>query len=146
MRFTELRDQLEAQWPAMQRNAHVVLHVPNLMPLPVAAPGEVGPPQRPEPLLIQAMMLREAAQLSRLCDLSEPLLDLILVLPSPPDPEVIHYWNKLLEVGGVRDPTSRYRYEGAGAHRWRGKRLRGEMIWKPAEGTWRLVYIGYEGC
>ncbi|GLI64066.1 hypothetical protein VaNZ11_007230 [Volvox africanus] len=109
MRFTELRDQLEHQWPLMRRNSHVVIHVPNLLPPPIAAPGESGPPRRPEPHLIQAMLLREAAQLARLCDLSEPLLDLILVLPSPPDPEVIHYWNKLLEVGGVRDPTSRYR-------------------------------------
>ena len=41
---------------------------------------------------------REAAQLARLCDLSEPLLDLLLVLPSPPDADVLAYWNKLLEV------------------------------------------------
>lgn len=55
------------------------------------------------------MLLREAAQLARLCDLSEPLLDLLLVLPAPPDPDVVSYWNKLLEVGGVSDPTNRYR-------------------------------------
>ncbi|EFJ52332.1 hypothetical protein VOLCADRAFT_102998 [Volvox carteri f. nagariensis] len=109
MRFTELRDQLEQQWPLMQSNAHVVVHVPNLLPTPVVAPGDSAPQRRPEPHLIQAMLLREAAQLARLCDLAEPLVDLILVLPSPPDPEVMHYWNKLLEVGGVRDPASRYR-------------------------------------
>ncbi|KXZ47062.1 hypothetical protein GPECTOR_38g299 [Gonium pectorale] len=106
MRFSELRFQLEQSWPLMRRNAHVVVHVPNLLPPPVTA-GDVT--TRPEPHLISAMLLREAAQLARLCDLSEPLLDLILVLPSPPDAEVIHYWNKLLEVGGVSDPTSRYR-------------------------------------
>ncbi|GLC34485.1 hypothetical protein PLESTB_001256000 [Pleodorina starrii] len=122
MRFAELRDQLEQQWPAMRRNAHVVVHVPNLLPPPVLVNGPSGAgggghqggpgvvvARRPEPHVISAMLLREAAQLARLCDLSEPLLDLILVLPSPPDPEVIHYWNKLLEVGGVSDPTSRYR-------------------------------------
>ncbi|GFR40108.1 hypothetical protein Agub_g662, partial [Astrephomene gubernaculifera] len=106
LRFAELREQLERQWPLMRRNAHVVVHVPNLLPQPVTV-GEVT--QRPEPHLLHSMLLREAAQLARLCDLSEPLVDLILVLPSPPDPEVIHYWNKLLEVGGVSDPTSRYR-------------------------------------
>ncbi|KAG2448854.1 hypothetical protein HYH02_006205 [Chlamydomonas schloesseri] len=106
MRFAELRDQLEQQWPLFRRNAHVVVHVPNLLPPPLTA-GDVT--TRPEPHLLNTMLLREAAQLARLCDLSEPLLDLILVLPSPPDADVIHYWNKLLEVGGVSDPTSRYR-------------------------------------
>ncbi|KAG2432871.1 hypothetical protein HXX76_008603 [Chlamydomonas incerta] len=106
MRFAELRDQLEQQWPLFRRNAHVVVHVPNLLPPPVTA-GDVT--TRPEPHLLNTMLMREAAQLARLCDLSEPLLDLILVLPSPPDADVIHYWNKLLEVGGVSDPTSRYR-------------------------------------
>lgn len=100
------QDQLEQQWPLFRRNAHVVVHVPNLLPPPVTT-GDVT--TRPEPHLLNTMLLREAAQLARLCDLSEPLLDLILVLPSPPDADVIHYWNKLLEVGGVSDPTSRYR-------------------------------------
>ncbi|KAG2501161.1 hypothetical protein HYH03_000976 [Edaphochlamys debaryana] len=109
MRFAELRDVLEQNWPLYRRNAHVVIHVPNLLPPPVMAADGVTPIARPEPHLIDALLLREAAQLARLCDLSEPLLDLILVLPSPPDADVISYWNKLLEVGGVADPTSRYR-------------------------------------
>jgi hypothetical protein len=106
MRFAELQAQLAEQWPTLQRNAHVVIHVPNLLPPPEVASD---PAQRPPPHVLHSLLLREAAQLARLCDLSEPLLDLILVLPSPPDADVINYWNKILEVGGVNDPTSRYR-------------------------------------
>lgn len=31
------------------------------------------------------------------------------VLPSPPNSDVIGYWNKILEVGGVTNPAGRYR-------------------------------------
>lgn len=85
MRFADLQAQLAAQWPLMQRNAHVVIHVPNLMPAPRGADW------RPPPHVLSTLLLAEAAQLARLCDLSEPLLDLVLVLPTPPDADVMHY-------------------------------------------------------
>lgn len=40
----------------------------------------------------------EAGQLARLVDLAEPLVQLVIILPGPPDPQVISYWDKLLEV------------------------------------------------
>lgn len=42
--------------------------------------------------------MAEAAQLTRLCDLAEPRVDVVLILGSPPDPDVVNYWNKILEV------------------------------------------------
>ncbi len=50
MRFAELRDTLADQWPAMRVNAHVVVHVPNLLPQPTTA-GDVT--TRPEPHMLQ---------------------------------------------------------------------------------------------
>ncbi len=44
------------------------------------------------------MLVAEAAQLARLTDLAEPLCELILLLPDPPNPDVIAYWDKILEV------------------------------------------------
>jgi len=42
--------------------------------------------------------MAEAAQLTRLCDLAEPRVEVVLVLPYPPDEDVFNYWNKILEV------------------------------------------------
>jgi hypothetical protein len=46
-----------------------------------------------------SLLAAEAAQLARLCDLAEPLVEVVLVLPSPLDPDVVSYWDKILEVG-----------------------------------------------
>ncbi len=45
-----------------------------------------------------AMLAAEAGQLARLCDLAEPLVELLLLLPGPPDPDVLAYWDKILQV------------------------------------------------
>jgi len=50
------------------------------------------------PLAQDALLVAEAAQLTRLCDLAEPRVEVLLVLPAPPDEDVLNYWNKILEV------------------------------------------------
>ena len=61
-------------------------------------------PIPPSPLLLQsdALLACEAAQLARLCDLAEPLVEVLLLLPHPPDSDVMAYWDKILQasVGG----------------------------------------------
>ena len=47
-----------------------------------------------------ACMVAESAQLARLCDLAEPLVEVLLLLPGPPNPDVLSYWDKILQVRG----------------------------------------------
>lgn len=98
-RFQELQRGLYTQWPLLTRTGHVVVHLPSMR-----RPGSNLTLEQ-----MDAQLALEAAQLARLCDLAEPLAEVILLLPSPPDPDVTAYWDKLLEVGGVGDPSSRYR-------------------------------------
>jgi hypothetical protein len=56
-----------------------------------------SPLPSPPPQL--SLLAAEAAQLARLCDLAEPLVEVVLVLPSPLDTDVVAYWDKILEVG-----------------------------------------------
>ena len=47
-----------------------------------------------------ALLACEASQLARLCDLAEPLVEVLLLLPHPPDSDVMAYWDKILQAGG----------------------------------------------
>ncbi|KAG1656325.1 hypothetical protein FOA52_006656 [Chlamydomonas sp. UWO 241] len=99
-RFQELQARLPQIWHQLQTNAHVIIHVPCLAP---AIKPHTSPAVR------DAVLATEAAQLARLCDLAEPLTEVLLLMPGPPDPDVMHYWDKILQVGGVDSPSSRYR-------------------------------------
>lgn len=90
-RFQSLQAGLAAAWPSLQRNAHVIVHVPSLAPRAARMRSET---QR------DANVAAEAAQLARLCDLAEPLTEVLLLLPGPPDPDVMLYWDKILQVRG----------------------------------------------
>ena len=46
--------------------------------------------------MILVSLLR--SELTRLCDLAELCVEVVLVLSSPPDEDVLNYWNKILEV------------------------------------------------
>lgn len=99
-KFKALHVRMAQQWPLMQRHPHVVVHLPNShrgrrMPTSMAQ-GE-------------ALLAAESAQLARLCDLSNPLVEVLLLLPRPPDPDVQSYWEKILQVGGIERPSARYR-------------------------------------
>lgn len=88
--FADLQRRLYAQWPLLQRASHVVVHLPSLQ-RPGSIPQTLGQKD--------AALIAEAAQLARLCDLAEPGAEVLLLLPSPPDDDVVSYWNKILEVG-----------------------------------------------
>ncbi|KAL6746704.1 hypothetical protein V8C86DRAFT_1820156 [Haematococcus lacustris] len=96
--FQALQQQLAAQWGVLQGQSHVVVHVPCLHRTQAMTPEQKA-----------AQVAAEAGQLARLCDLAEPLVEVLLLLPSPLDPDVAAYWDKILEVGGVSQPASRYR-------------------------------------
>ena len=50
-----------------------------------------------------------AIQIPRLLDVASSNVDVARVSPIPLDPDVESYWLKLLEVGGVSEPHTRFR-------------------------------------
>ncbi|GAX77423.1 hypothetical protein CEUSTIGMA_g4868.t1 [Chlamydomonas eustigma] len=97
-RFHQLQQRLLEQWPLLQRHNHVIIHIPNLRRRPGMSVAQSD-----------ALLAAECSQLARLCDLAEPLVEVLLLLPSPPDNDVLAYWDKILQVGGVETPSHRYR-------------------------------------
>ena len=47
--------------------------------------------------------------MSRLCAINDPLVDIIYVAPMEIAEDVLAYYEKLLEVGGVEDPKTRFK-------------------------------------
>lgn len=81
-------------FPPLRRRVEV--HVPSL---------SVEEHQR---LVMERFPLDQNFALSRLSALQDPQLEqLIYVTPREFPPEVVEYWMKVLELGGVRDPASR---------------------------------------
>ena len=81
----------------MMMGHRIIVHVPSLT---------LTPAQR---AAIANVPLTENAQMARLCDVADPLCDVVYVAPFPVDEAVEQFWEKLLEVGGVEAPRSRLR-------------------------------------
>ena len=60
-------------------------------------------------LSIASLAVRQNGQMSRLCDLTDPNVEVIYVSPFPLSEDVEGYYEKLLNVGGVEQPRARYR-------------------------------------
>ena len=95
--FNRMQRSLAMSWPQVASGPRVIVHIPSI---------SVDPERR---LSIANLAVRQNAQLSRLCDLADPDVEVIYVSPFPLSDEVEGYYAKLLEVGGVEDPAMRYR-------------------------------------
>ena len=98
--FAALQDRLRAEWPAFNRGHRTIVHVPSLC---------VAPRVRSSIAADSSSALLEATQLSRICDVADPCVDVIYISSAPVDGEVQQYWAKLLEAGGVAEAASRFR-------------------------------------
>ena len=95
--FVELQRKFKRDWSKMQRTRHVLIHVPSF---------SVDMSQRTH---IPHLEVRQNSQLSRLCGLENPLIDIIYVAPYPLGPDIESYYHKLLDAGGVKKAGRRYR-------------------------------------
>ena len=95
--FRRLQASLRASWPAVVSGPRVIVHIPSIT---------IGADRR---LSLANLAVRQNAQLSRLCDLADPDVEIIYVSPFPLSDETEGYYAKLLELGGIEDPPMRYR-------------------------------------
>lgn len=58
---------------------------------------------------VQALVMEGPLQIPRILDAANSNVDVALIAPIPLDPDVESYWLKLLQVGGVADPHTRFR-------------------------------------
>jgi len=93
---SDIQSKWKESWKTFQKKKRVLLHVPSM---------SMEPYQR------QAMFnfaVRENSQLSRLCDVMDPLVDVVYCSPFMLSPDVQSYYMKLLEeVGGIASVSSR---------------------------------------
>lgn len=98
--FERLQQRLKATWASINSSHRVVIHIPSL---------SLTPAQRASVCSVSSIPLLESAQISRVCDVADPLVDVVYITHAPMDTVVEHYWIKLLEAGGVSDPAARFR-------------------------------------
>ena len=88
---------LRDRWHTICAKPRVEVHIPSLSW------------SRNQRLSLSNLLARQNSQMSRLCRLSDPLVDVVYVCPFPLSDDVAQYYHKLLGVGGVAEAGSRYR-------------------------------------
>eukprot|EP00892_Ulva_mutabilis_P008799 jgi/Ulvmu1/6291/UM281_0004.1 len=103
--FADLQASLRSSWDSIRESHRVIIHLPGVAPSATVADGSTAAldgAQRPLP----SMRALETAQLPRLCDVADPLTDVVFVVAKPLPADVHDYWARLLEAGGVPAPAS----------------------------------------
>lgn len=95
--FREGQAAFAERWPQIRARRRVVIHIPSLS-------LDLRSRKR-----MPHFTTRENAQMSRLCQVADPNVQVIYVSPYPISTDVMQYYQKLLEIGGVKDPSSRYK-------------------------------------
>eukprot|EP01047_Picozoa_sp_COSAG01_P039820 COSAG01_NODE_3312_length_6277_cov_34.667368_1_plen_825_part_00 len=107
-RISEIKEQREHDWTQRQAAFRESWHTTRAKPsVEVHIPSLSW--SRGQRLSLSHLLARQNAQMARLCRLSDPLVDVVYVCPFPLSDDVAQYYHKLLGVGGVAEPGSRYR-------------------------------------
>eukprot|EP00945_MAST-04E_sp_MAST-4E-sp1_P006243 g6243.t1 len=96
-RWDDLTNTFRSRWEEIQEKRRVVIHVPSISR------------EEHQRLTIPHFQIQQNLQMSRLCAINDPLVDIIYVAPMEIAEDVLAYYEKLLEVGGVEDPKTRFK-------------------------------------
>jgi len=86
------------EWGEIKSQKRVIVHIPSLT---------VDQRQR---CSIHNLAMFQNRQLTRLCDMADPDVDVVLLVPAPLPEEIRDYYTKLLAVGGVENTAARFRF------------------------------------
>lgn len=83
-------------WPKIRAGRRTVIHIPSLSYPSFHAKK------------VPFYVARQLGQLTRMADLSDPLIDLVFIAPFKPEPEVLDYYFSLLDDAGVVNANGRF--------------------------------------
>ena len=96
--FAQLQAKFVREWREIQQGPRVIVHI--------ASCSLDDADQR---MSMHNFRVRQNSQLSRLCDLADPNVEVVLVVPFRLPEDILGYYAKLLAVGGVDSPEKRHR-------------------------------------
>ncbi|EKF33134.1 hypothetical protein MOQ_003008 [Trypanosoma cruzi marinkellei] len=95
LRWKRTMEEFTKSWPKIQEGRRTVVHLPSL-----SYP-------RFHAKRVPFYFALQMGQLTRVADLRDPLVDVIMLAPFRPEPEVLEYYFTLLEDSGVVNPRGR---------------------------------------
>ncbi len=94
-RWMKLSSDFKDRWEEIQQKRRVVIHVPSISR------------EEHQRLTIPNFQTQQNLQMSRLCAINDPMVDVIYISPIEIAEDVMAYYEKLLEVGGIENPRLR---------------------------------------
>lgn len=91
-------EQWKKGWGSFCQKKRVVVHVPSL---------SFQPYQRKN---IHNFPIHQNSQITRLVDLADPNVDVLYISPFEVNQDIVQYYTKLLEVGGIPNCSSRFKF------------------------------------
>eukprot|EP00941_MAST-03F_sp_MAST-3F-sp1_P000844 g844.t1 len=95
--WRKLQSDFHRDWDEIKTKRRVVVHVPSL---------SVSEFQR---MTIPQLLLQQSTQLSRIFEIADPQVDIVYVAAFKAKENIRQYFEKLLIVGGIRNPNARFR-------------------------------------
>ncbi|KAK3248759.1 hypothetical protein CYMTET_41786 [Cymbomonas tetramitiformis] len=86
--FAQRQERFAEEWDEIQESERVLIHLPS-----ISAATDLR-------LNTSHFQVRQNSQMSRLCDLADPNVDIVYVSPYPLPDDISGYYDKLLQVGG----------------------------------------------
>jgi len=96
LKYQQMALNLQQSWPEYKNQRRVEIHIQSI---------SLDELQR---LSLDKFIQRQNAQIARLFALKDPLVDIIYIAPFDLPPEVISYYSKVFELGGLQDFQNRY--------------------------------------
>lgn len=96
-RWEKMQKDFRENWSRFEGHDHIVVHVNSL---------SFDLQQR---RTMPDLVIRENGQMSRLCDIAKSNVEVVYVAPYQLHDDLLQYYNKLLQIGGITHPHMRYR-------------------------------------
>lgn len=96
LRWRQTMADFVEKWPRIRESRRLIIHIPSL-----SFPSF-------HVKRIPFYFTRQIGQLMRICDLSDPLVEIIFIAPFKPDAEIKDYYISLLEEAGISNVSGRF--------------------------------------
>ncbi|EPY21788.1 IQ calmodulin-binding protein motif family protein [Strigomonas culicis] len=95
-KWRQTMDEFISRWPRIREGRRTIIHIPSL-----SFPSF-------HTKRIPFYFAQQLGQLTRMADLADPLVNLIIIAPFKPEPEILTYYFSILEDAGVTNVAGRF--------------------------------------